>query len=86
MSAEFTIHEAKTHLYRLLERVATGERIIISEAGRPVADLVPHQRRTVKIGGLSGRIRFDDADFDDLDPDIQHMFYGEQTDDDDPAR
>lgn len=86
MSAEFNIHEAKTHLSRLLERVAAGERITISKAGRPVADLVPHQRRTVRIGGLSNRIRFDDADFDDLDTDIQRMFYGDGADDDAPAR
>ena len=33
--------EAKTHLTRLLERVATGERIIITNRGKPVAMLVP---------------------------------------------
>ena len=38
------IHEAKTHLSRLLERVAGGERVVISKAGKPVADLVPHAR------------------------------------------
>ena len=46
MTAEFNIHEAKTHLSRLLERVAAGEHIVISRAGTPVADLVPHQRRS----------------------------------------
>ncbi|MBP2364674.1 type II toxin-antitoxin system Phd/YefM family antitoxin [Pseudonocardia parietis] len=86
MSAEFNIHEAKTHLSRLLERVAAGERITISRAGRPIADLVPHQRSSVRIGGLSDRIRYDDADFDDPDPDIQRMFYGARDDDDAPAR
>ncbi len=35
------VHEAKTHLSRLLEQVATGEEIIIAKAGRPVARLVP---------------------------------------------
>lgn len=86
MSAEFDIHEAKTHLSRLLERVAAGERITISKAGRPIADLVPHQRRTVRFGGLRDRIRYDDADFDGLDPDIQRMFYGDEPDDDAAAR
>jgi len=33
--------EAKTHLTRLLERVAKGERIVITNRGRPVAMLVP---------------------------------------------
>lgn len=35
------IHEAKTHLSRLIERVAAGEEIVISKAGKPVAKLVP---------------------------------------------
>lgn len=35
------VHEAKTHLSRLLERVEMGEQIVIARAGRPVARLVP---------------------------------------------
>jgi len=35
------IHEAKTHLSRLLEQVAEGEEIIIAKAGKPIARLVP---------------------------------------------
>lgn len=35
------MHEAKTHLSRLLARVATGEEVLISRAGKPVARLVP---------------------------------------------
>ena len=35
------VHEAKTHLSRLLDRVASGEQIVIAKAGRPVARLVP---------------------------------------------
>ena len=38
---EFNIHEAKTHLSKLLERVALGEEVIIAKAGKPVAKLVP---------------------------------------------
>lgn len=38
---EINIHQAKTHLSRLLERVAAGEEIIIARAGVPVARLVP---------------------------------------------
>ncbi|ANY06664.1 type II toxin-antitoxin system Phd/YefM family antitoxin [Pseudonocardia sp. HH130630-07] len=79
MTAEFNIHEAEAQLSQLLERVAAGERITISRAGTPVADLVPHQRRTVRIGGLRGRIRYDDADFGEIDPDIQRMFYGDDA-------
>lgn len=38
---QVNIHEAKTHLSRLLRRVAAGEEIIIARAGEPVARLVP---------------------------------------------
>lgn len=81
MTVNVNIHEAKTHLSKLLERVAAGERVIISKAGRPIADLVPHQRTPVRFGGMRGELRYDDKDFEELDPDIQRMFYG----DDDPA-
>lgn len=51
------IHEAKTHLSRLVERVQAGEEIIIAKAGRPAARLVPVEgaRKPVKIGGLKPR-------------------------------
>jgi len=39
--AEVNIHEAKTHLSRLLNRVAAGEEIVISKAGKPIAVLGP---------------------------------------------
>ena len=46
--------EAKTHLTRLLERVAKGERIIITNRGKPVAMLVPPEEGqrpdTVEVG------------------------------------
>ncbi len=37
----YNVHEAKTHLSRLLERVAAGEEVLIAKAGVPVARLVP---------------------------------------------
>jgi prevent-host-death family protein len=39
MATTVNIHEAKTHLSRLLERVERGERIVIARAGRPIAVL-----------------------------------------------
>jgi prevent-host-death family protein len=39
--AEVGVHEAKTHLSRLLRRVAAGEEVVIARGGRPVARLVP---------------------------------------------
>ena len=75
MTVNVNIHEAKTHLSRLLEQVAAGERVVISKAGTPIADLVPHQATTVTFGGLKGEIAYDDQAFG-IDPDIQQMFYG----------
>lgn len=38
---EIGAYEAKTHLPRLLDRVANGERFVITKHGRPVAELIP---------------------------------------------
>lgn len=59
------IHQAKTHLSRLLRRVAAGEEIIIAKAGRPLARLVPFSARrdNRRLGAEKGRIVVAD-DFD----------------------
>jgi prevent-host-death family protein len=44
--AEVNIHEAKTHLSRLLQRVLSGEEIIIANAGKRVARIVPYREIT----------------------------------------
>ena len=44
-------HEAKTHLSKLLERVANGEEIIIARAGRPVARLIGFRRTPKRRAG-----------------------------------
>jgi prevent-host-death family protein len=41
MTIQVNIHEAKTHLSRLLERVMSGEEVIIAKSGKPVARLSP---------------------------------------------
>ena len=41
---QVNIHEAKTHLSRLLVRVVAGEEIVISKAGKPMARLAPYQK------------------------------------------
>ena len=43
MQITVNIHEAKTHLSRLLARVMGGEEIIIAKAGKPIARLVPFE-------------------------------------------
>jgi prevent-host-death family protein len=79
VTVHVNIHEAKTHLSRLLERVAHGERVVISKAGQPVADLVPHQRTPVVFGGLRGELSYADDSLTDLDPDVQRLFYGDDV-------
>ena len=64
------IHEAKTHLSRLLAEVAAGEEIVIAKAGKPVARIVPvaGQRPTRVLGIDTGRVVIND-DFDAPLPD-----------------
>ncbi|MES2995949.1 MAG: type II toxin-antitoxin system prevent-host-death family antitoxin [Verrucomicrobiota bacterium] len=52
------IHEAKTHLSRLVDKAAAGEEIIIAKAGKPMAKLVPyHPPVAPRVGGfLAGKI------------------------------
>jgi prevent-host-death family protein len=61
---KYNIHEAKTQLSKLLERVAAGEEVIIAKAGVPVARLIPAasvQERP--LGTEQGRVFVAD-DFD----------------------
>ena len=46
MVEKVNIHEAKTHLSRLIEKVEAGEEIVIARAGRPVARLVSYRKTT----------------------------------------
>jgi prevent-host-death family protein len=71
------IHEAKTHLSRLLERVAAGEEVVIAKAGRPVAKLVAYDEDQAprKLGGWKGSVWIAD-DFDELPDDVLAAFYG----------
>jgi len=73
------IHEAKTHLSRLVERAANGEPFIIAKAGKPLVKVVPldtpSQRQIRRLGFLKGQIQVPD-DFDTMfADDIEKMFY-----------
>lgn len=62
------VHEAKTHLSRLLVKVEAGEEIVIARSGKPVARLVAHQdsRPVRRFGSLRDRLHVDDSFFDPL--------------------
>jgi prevent-host-death family protein len=58
---QVNVHEAKTHLSRLIENVEAGEEVILAKAGKPVAKLSPIvQRRPRKLGLLDGQVRIPD--------------------------
>lgn len=68
------IHEAKTHLSRLLEAVERGEDVVIARAGQPVATLTayrPARRRIAPPGSMKGR---DWLMADDFDAPVDELF------------
>jgi len=72
------IHQAKTHLSRLVEEASRGRETIIAKAGKPVARLVPIGRvvRVKRFGLLKGKVRIG-ADFDaPLPDDVLAVFEG----------
>jgi prevent-host-death family protein len=75
MADVVNIHEAKTHLSRLLERVQAGEEIVIAKAGKPVARLTAiNERRKRREPGQDRIIihsNFDDP-VPEWDPDYMH--------------
>jgi prevent-host-death family protein len=69
------ISEAKAQLSSLIERVSSGEDIIIGKAGKPVARLIRYEnnRRPRRPGALKGKIKIAE-DFDELPGDIASEF------------
>lgn len=59
---KINIHQAKTHLSRLVEDVASGNEILIAKGGRPMARLVPLRRDETprRAGLLKGKLRIAD--------------------------
>lgn len=72
------IHEAKTHLSRLVEDAAAGQEIIIAKHGRPVAKLVAITFSSApRIGALKGKLNIP-TDFDaPLPDDVLATFEGD---------
>lgn len=67
-SSTVNIHEAKTHLSQLIERVQEGEDITIAKAGKPQAKLIGLNRgrnQAVKLGTFRGKVHVLEG-FDDI--------------------
>jgi len=76
------IHEAKTHLSRLVDRAAKGEPFIIAKAGKPMVKVVPldaeEQGKLPRLGFMAGEFKVPD-DFDTMGAEeIERMFNGEE--------
>ncbi len=76
----FNIHEAKTHLSKLIEEATKGEAFIIAKAGKPVVKVIalnaPTGPKVRRLGFMTGQISVPD-DFDQMGKDeIERIFGG----------
>lgn len=76
-AAQFNIHDAKTNLSRIIERVEQGEEIVISRAGKPVAKVIPLPAGVNRVarGSLRGKLVVaEDWDSDEVNEAIARDF------------
>ncbi len=74
------MHDAKTHLSRLVEAAAKGEPFIIAKAGKPLVKVVPIDAPTMprRLGFMRGAVTVPD-DFDTMgQEEIEKLFYGDE--------
>jgi prevent-host-death family protein len=76
------IHEAKTHLSKLVEQAAQGEPFLIAKAGKPMVKVMaidaPVGKKIRRMGFMKGKISVPD-NFDSMfEKEIEQMFYGEE--------
>ena len=77
----FNIHEAKTHLSRLVDEAENGEPFIIAKAGKPKVKVVPIVAPKAKprlLGALKGKITVPDDIKTMFADEIEEMFYGKE--------
>jgi prevent-host-death family protein len=69
------LHEAKTHLSKLIELVIQGEEVVICKAGTPVAKLIAFRQKkeTRKPGAWKGKVKIE-KDFDELPENFMSFF------------
>lgn len=74
-----TVHEAKTHLSKLIAQALAGEEIVIANRTKPQVKLVPVEdspKPERRFGSLKGKISFDDSFFDPLPEDELRLWEG----------
>jgi len=75
MSEQINIYDAKSQLSRLIDRVTSGEEIIIARNGRPVAKLIRYARERAPrtLGLFAGQIQIAEG-FDELPEELRQAF------------
>lgn len=78
----YNIHDAKTHLSRLIEKAAKGESFLIAKAGKPMVKVIaldsPEPAQVKRFGFMAGQIKVP-KDFNTMGADeIQKLFGGEE--------
>lgn len=78
MAKTINIHEARTHLSKIVDQVATGAEVIIAKAGKPMARVVPLERapQPKKLGLLKGQVKVPDEFNAPLDDEVLAEFEG----------
>lgn len=71
MVVQANIHEAKTHLSRLIERALEGDEVVVAKAGKPLIRLMPIQPETARQPGCAKGLVISMAD--DFDAPLQDM-------------
>ena len=79
MVTQVNMHEAKSQLSALVEKVLAGEKVTIARAGVPVVDLIVHQKPTVIFGLGKGEFEHDPDLFHGVDDEIQRLVYGDDA-------
>lgn len=77
MTIRKNISDAKAQLSELIDRVEAGEEVIIGRGGKPVAKIIPFDKKSERRvqGKLKGKITIQD-DFDELPEDFEEFFRG----------
>ena len=72
-----SVHEAKTHLSRLIDKVLSGEEVVITRRNRVVARIVPPEgpKKKPLLGALKGQFEVDDSFFEPLSEDELALWY-----------
>ena len=74
------IHEAKTHLSRLIEKAVNGEPFIIAKAGKPLVKVTAIEEAPVdtsrRLGFMRGQFKVPEDIKTPFENEIEEMFYG----------